>query len=410
MLDELFHLSREFLNSKNQAYRRFFLTEHDLKERFSILTGQRGVGKTTIIIQHLLDYVGSDYLSKKILYIQADHFAVGQLSLYDIAEAFFNMGGEFIAFDEIHKYDNWSQELKSIHDTFTTLKMIASGSSALEIHKGSHDLSRRALIYNVPEMSFREYLELEHGFVFPKTTLEDIIKSHVNLVEQLRAELATKAQKPLPLFESYKKHGYYPFYRELNDENKFKMALEQNVHTTLESDLTAIYPKLTHHSIKKVKQLLSFIAEAVPFKPNWASIKSFLEIGDERTLKNYFKYLEDAQLIATVYKASKQLFNSTETAKVYLKNPNLMYAICLTQQNTGTTREIFFLNMLSKDHKVSVPSKGDFLVDNNYTFEVGGKKKDDSQITGIENACLAVDNIEVGFRNRIPLYLFGLLY
>jgi predicted AAA+ superfamily ATPase len=410
LLDLVFDVSQTFLRARNQSYRRYFIQRTILNERFSLLIGQRGVGKTTLLIQYLLDHANNNLLSSKILYVPVDHIALGSLTLYDIAKQFNLVGGEFIAFDEIHKYSNWSAELKSIYDTFPELKIIASGSSALEIHKGSHDLSRRSIIYRVSGLSFREYLELLFSIKLSSFSLHDLLNHSLQYTYEIISVLAPFKNKILPLFHQYLVHGFYPYYFELQDEEKFKITLEQNVHTTLEADLSAIYPALTGISIKKIKQLLTFIGESVPFTPKWLNLKKILEIGDERTLKTYFKYLEDAELILTLYKSSKKLSAITSPEKIYLNNPNLAHVISMGNENIGTVRETFFLNMLSKLHSVTLPLQGDFLVDKEIIFEVGGEKKNIKQIYNHHAAYLACDNIETGTSNKIPLWLFGFLY
>ena len=410
MLDEtLIELSQVFLQSKSQQYQRYFMgKQFALTERFSILLGQRGVGKTTLLIQHLLNYVALDALNQKILYIPVDHFLVTKHSLYEIAKNFQMMGGEFIAFDEIHKYNNWSLELKSIYDTYPNLKMIASGSAALKIHRGSHDLSRRAIIYNIPGLSFREYLELKLTLQLPSYNLPTLLSDHQKIANMITQKLQN--EKIIPLFHSYLEYGYYPYFYDLNDVSKFKLTLEQNVHVSLESDLPAVYPKLTNISINKIKKLLVFIANNVPYTPNWNTLKNFLEIGDERTLKTYLCYLEDAGLITLLYKASKQLDKLESPKKLYLQNSNLMYTITDLTANKGTVREMFFYNQLKMAHQLTLPMDGDFLVDDQFVFEVGGNKKSFAQLKNRQQAYVASDNIEIGINNKIPLWLFGFLY
>jgi len=196
----------------------------------------------------------------------------------------------------------------------------------------------------------------------------------------------------------------------VNDKAIYYLLVEQNLHTTIESDLVAIYPSLTGNRVRKIKQLLSFIARSVPFTPNWSKLKSILEIGDLRTLKTYFKYLEDAEVVQTVPKATKKMQKLEAPEKIYLNNPNQMYALSYDQHNTGTVRETFFLNMLSTRHEVTLPMRGDFLVENLYLFEIGGRKKSFHQLEKNENAYLACDDIESGIGAKIPLWLFGFLY
>lgn len=410
MLDELMKLSRHFLKIKNSTYRRYFIKTHPFKHRLSLVLGQRGIGKTTTLVQHLLDQVSQDLFDPSILYVQADHFQVGSASLYEIAEQFHSMGGKFLALDEIHKYPNWSQELKSLYDTFPSLTIFASGSSALQMHQGSHDLARRAIKYQMFGLSFREYLELRFNIVLSTCTLGDLLQHHDRRASSILEVFEAMGQKILPLFFHYLKCGYYPYFFELPNEEFYFVTLEQNLHTTIESDLAAIYPHLTGASIKKIKQLLIFIAQAVPFTPKWNEIKDILEIGDVRTLKTYFQYLEDAYLIRAVGKENHKIAHLNSVEKVYLDNPNQMHALSIGECNKGTLRELFFLDMLSVNHQVTFALKGDFLVDGRYLFEVGGRNKDFKQIKGEQNAYLACDDIETGFGSKIPLWLFGFLY
>lgn len=410
MFEKILEISRHFLKIKNSSYRRYFIKNIDLKHRMSILTGQRGVGKTTTLIQHLLDKVEGDRFDKKILYVQADHFALGKTPLYEIAEEFSLLGGKWLAFDEIHKYPDWSKELKSIYDTFPDLTLLISGSSALEIYKGSHDLIRRAASYSMQGLSFREYLELSLQTRLPAYSLDELCKHHEKIAESILHELQSINQKVLPLFYDYLKVGYYPYFFELNDPKIYQMTLEQNLHQTIESDLTAIYPHLTGTSVKKMKQLLTFIANAVPFTPNWKKILNLLEIGDIRTLKNYFKHLEDASLVSSLSKATKKMHQLELPDKLYLNNPNQLYAISSDTPQVGTLREIFFLNSLFFQPKIGLPKEGDFIVNEQYLFEVGGKNKSFNQIKDDSNGYLACDSLEFGIGNKIPLWLFGFLY
>lgn len=411
MIEELFSLSQNFIRINNRGYVRYFLRTYPLNNRFSIVVGQRGVGKTTAIIQHILSSYKNDIFTNSALYIQADHFLVGGRSLYEIAEQFYNLGGEMICFDEIHKYPDWSTELKSIYDTFPKLKIVASGSSALEIYKGSHDLSRRAVVYKMFGMSFREFIEIELGINLKSAGLEDIINNHQRIAENIITAVEKKGKKILALFKSYLEYGYYPYFREYKNRELFYLTLEQNIHTTLESDLIAIYPSLSGNSIKKIKKLLMIIASSVPFTPDLKKLKTMLDVGDERTLKTYLKYLEDAGIILTVSKGGRGLRELEKPEKIYLNNPNLIHAISSRMPlEIGNMRETFFLNMAETSHKVSSPAQGDFLVNGRYTFEIGGKNKDFSQIKDIKNSFLGVDNTEIGAGNKIPLWLFGFLY
>lgn len=410
MLEELRRLSRHFLKIKQAPYRRYLIEAVSFHHRLTVIIGQRGVGKTTTLIQSLLDNVNGDHLDPRILYVQVDHFQVGNQSIYDIAEQFLALGGRWIAFDEIHKYPSWSAELKSIYDTFPDLAVLASGSSALEIYRGSHDLSRRAISYTMEGMSFREFLELKLLIPLQPYSLAEICHNHEYIAETIVERLTTIQTKILPEFYMYQRVGYYPYFFEIRDEAAYGMTLEQNLHTTIESDLAAIHPHLAGTTIAKLKQLVIYIAQAVPFMPNWNKIKELLEIGDIRTVKGYFKLLEDAALIRQIGKATEK-FSQLETAeKIYLENPNQLYAIASRDPEKGTVRETYFLAMLSQGHDVRVAKQGDFVVDNSYIFEVGGRNKGFKQIKSEEIGYLACDDIEIGIGRKIPLWLFGFLY
>ena len=406
MLDNLFQLSQTFIKNYHKEYVRYFLKTENLSNRFSIISGQRGIGKTTVIIQYILQQY-KDIYTDKVLYIQADHFLLGNLSLYEIADEFVKMGGELLCIDEIHKYHNWSQELKSINDTFVDLRILVSGSSALEIHKGSFDLSRRALVYKMKGVSFREFLELKLGFEFDNFALEEILKNHQKISNTIVDKLTIKKQKVLPIFKEYLQIGYYPYFFEYNDKGQFLATLEQNIHTTIENDLLAIHPSLTGNSIKKLKSLLKVISSSVPFTPDMKKLKTIIGVGDERTLKTYLKYLEDAGLIRMISKSSKGLNSIEKPEKIYLENSNLLFT---TKANIGTVRETFFANQLSFSHQIVSSKIADFFIDGQYTFEIGGKNKSYKQIKDIKNSYIAADDIEIGFKNKIPLWLFGFLY
>jgi len=260
-------------------------------------------------------------------------------------------------------------------------------------------------------MSFREFIEMTQEVSLRSFKLDDILKNHQRISHDVIGALEKKNKKILALFREYLEYGYYPYFREYKNKKLFHITLEQNVHTTLESDLIAIYPSLSGSSVKKIKKLLSIIAASVPFTPDLKSLKTSLDVGDERTLKTYLKYLEDAGIIMTVSKSGRGLRELEKPEKIYLNNPNLIHAIVgHVPAETGNIRETFFLAMTHAQHKVTTHAKGDFFVDAKYVFEVGGKNKSPNQIKEAKNAYLAVDNVEIGLNNRIPLWLFGFLY
>jgi len=395
--------SKKFLFRNNLEYQRYFIKEDKIKHRLSIITGQRGVGKTTTIAQYM-----AQHEEWKSLYVSMDSFLVGELSMYEIAEAFEQDGGKLLCFDEIHKYSNWSQELKSIYDNFPNLRMLASGSSALEINKGSHDLSRRAHLLHMYGMSFKEYLELKLGVDFEELSLEEILTRHETIAFDITMKFGKLDKKILPLFKDYLRVGYYPYSLTMESEDIFFDMLKQNINVSLSSDLLFVYPSLDGNSIKKLKLLLNIIMESVPFVPVIEKLKETLDVGDGRTLKEYFIKLEDAGILKLLMKASsKGLAKLEKPEKIYLNNSNLLY---INDANIGTVRETFFLSMTSKVAEVSYPKKGDFLLANRYFFEVGGKNKSFKQIADMPDSFVVADDIEVGNGAKIPLWLFGFLY
>ena len=395
--------SKKFLARNNLEYKRYFIRENKIKHRLTIITGARGVGKTTTIAQYI-----HSHSELKALYVSMDSFLVGELSMYEIAQEFVQNGGELLCFDEIHKYTNWSQELKNIYDSYPKLRILASGSSALEISKGSHDLSRRAHVLSMYGMSFKEYLELSQNIQLETYSLEDILTKHEDLAFDIVEKLEKEKKKILPLFHQYLKTGYYPYALSIEDEDIFFDMLKQNINVSLSSDLLFVYPSLDGNSVKKLKLLLSIIMESVPFVPIVEKLKHTLGVGDARTVKEYFIKLEEAGILNLLMKSSsKGLAKLEKPEKIYLNNSNLLY---ISNANIGTVRETFFLSAVGIMHNVSYPAKGDFRLEGNKLFEIGGKNKSFEQIKDIENSYIAYDGVEVGFGHKIPLWLFGFLY
>ena len=411
MLENLFIKSHQFLKINNLKYRRYFIKKENLEHRLSIILGARGVGKTITMAQYM-----SKYKKNEALYISLDDINNSSLDIYEIGQEFELQGGKLLCLDEIHKYNNWSIALKSIYDNFNKLKVIASGSSALEINKGSHDLSRRAIIYKMVGMSFREFLELHYNYKFKSYTLEDILENHIEIADTIIEKLALNDHRVLALFKDYLKFGYYPYFLSMPNELLFFQTLKQNINVTIESDLLNIYPSLNGKSIKKIKQLLAVIMQNVPFTPTIKSLKKSIDVKDDRTIKEYLYLLDSAGLIRLLMKSSLSIKNIDKPEKIYLANTNLMY---ISTPNIGNVRETFFMNQLSNYYSIAnnldnkgifIANKGDFLVEEKYTFEVGGKNKGFEQIKDIPNSFVASDEIEVGFGAKIPLWLFGFLY
>jgi len=412
MLEDFFAKSIQFVKLNNLKYKRYFVKQDHFEYKLSILIGARGIGKSVTIAQ----YMSSFDMQKEALYISLDDILANNINLYEIAQNFYLHGGKLLCLDEIHKYSNWSQELKNIYDNFKDLKVIASGSSALEIEKGSFDLSRRAIVYNMVGMSFREFLELNYSITIERYTLQDLLKNHIDISMTITEKLETIDKKVLETFKEYLQYGYYPYFTNFENKALFFKTLKQNINTTIESDLLNIYPSLTGRSIKKIKQLLAIIMQNVPFTPTVSTLKKSIEVKDDRTLKEYLYYLDKSALIKLLMKNSLAMKNIDKPEKIYLENTNLMY---IANPNIGNVRETFFVNQLSnyylvknqEDFKGIFNSKvGDFILEDRYIFEVGGANKSFKQIKDIENSFVVADEIEIGFGAKIPLWLFGLLY
>jgi predicted AAA+ superfamily ATPase len=337
---------------------------------------------------------------------------VGSRSPYEIAEEFYLRGGELLCLDEIHKCADWARQIKSIVESFPKLTVLTSGSSALEIRRGSHDLSRRAIVRHFHPLSFREFAEMSLGLRLEAVTLDDMLSGHEAISVAIRDRVEAAGAKVLALFERYVRQGYYPFFAEYPDDRDILAVIEQGIHTTLESDLPAAHPSLTGASVRKIKQVLAHISSSVPFTPDMNKLKQVIGIGDERTLKTYIAHLEDAEIIRCMRSAGRTFRQLEKPEKIYLSNPSQMFALQPhADRAIGTIRETFFAGALANaGHDVTLPARGDFLIDGKTTFEVGGKNKDSGQIRAMPDACLAVDGIETGTSGRIPLWLFGFLY
>jgi len=414
-MDDLVALSEYFLRQADKPFHRQLTKEGtgtgDFERACTLVVGQRGVGKTTLVLQYLRSRKKENAAFPATLYVPCDHYLVQGQSLYDIAETFSLHGGRIICFDEIHKYADWAKELKSVLDTFKTLRVIGTGSSAMEIKKASHDLTRRAINLELFGLSFREFISLETGLILDSFALETLLKNHTGLAETIVAALAEQDLKVIGLFDRYLKVGYFPYYQDYPHRDEFYLTLQQNIDRALEGDLLAVYPALTGSSIRKMRKLVTRISERVPFSPDIRKLARQLSIGDERTLYDYLSYLQATRIIRQLPPKGSLSSEMTKPEKIFLDNANLMYALAFTNQvDPGCLRETFFYSALSPVAQISAAHIGDFWVNKQFTFEVGGKGKTTQQIQGEKDAYLAIDSIEIGAGKRIPLWLFGFLY
>lgn len=398
-IEKLFEKSRMFVESVSTKNVRYLYKEIDWSARMICIKGARGTGKTTLMGQRML-LCGKD-LSKQ-LYVTLDDFFFTDNRLLDVAEYAYKYGIEVLYIDEVHKYPykNWIQELKNIYDTYNTLQIIFSGSSLLSINMGTADLSRRCLFYNLSGLSLREYIEFEYGEKYDPISLDDILNNH----EEIERGIVSKL-KILPIYEKYLRYGYYPMYKE--GLKSYHLRLQQIINVILENDLP-MAEKIETSSVLKLKKLLNFIANSVPFMVNLTKVGEILGVPRQSVTK-LLDTLDRAALL-TMLQAGKSNFNQLKRPeKIYLDNANLMYAFN-TNPNEGTIRETFVANSLKQAHQIASIEKGDFLVDDIITIEVGGDYKTYKQISDIPNSYLVIDGIEYGHGNRIPIWLFGFLY
>jgi uncharacterized protein len=395
-MEKLVEKSARKINYVSVAFKRYLYHEINKSNRLIAIKGARGTGKTTLLLQ-----LAKDYNSDEVLYVALDDLFFSENTLYSLAEKFAKIGGKIILIDEVHKYPNWSRELKLVYDDFPNLKVIFTSSSILEIYKGESDLSRRAVTYNLAELSFREYLLLYEKIELPVLNLQEILKNHqsisLDLVEQFT---------PFKHFSKYLKIGNYPYFE--NNEEEYYQKLRNTVNLILEVDLQTT-ENLDFHTLAKLKRLLFVISSNVPFTPNIQKISDTIQLN-RNALVRALQLLDRASLIRMIYKQTRSISLLNKPDKIWMHNTNLMFAISGEHAEIGTIRETFFMQNLAHNHELSLPGQGDILVDNTFLFEIGEKNKSKKQIAQLENAFVVHDDIEVGFQNSIPLWLFGFLY
>lgn len=389
-VERLYAFMQRMLKQTPMAFTRSADGEIGWNGRMFGIVGPRGVGKSTLVLQR----IKRQRSQRDTLYVSADNMYFGDHTLYDTAEAFVVQGGRHLFIDEVHKYGNWSQELKMMYDALPNLQVCFTGSSVLDITSGWADLSRRAPLYTMQGLSFREYLAIAHGVTLPACTLEDIVEQRVEI---------GAVEHPVPLFKDYLKRGYYPFGR----EDAFEIELDQVISQTLEVDIPQ-FAGMTFATGQKLKQLMAIVSTLAPFKPNATQLAS--QIGISRnSLEDYLGYMEKAGMVARLRQLPKGLGALGKVEKVYLDNTNILYNLSSGREDIGSVRETFFLNQVRRVHEVYASPAADFLVDG-MTFEVGGKGKTGKQVKGLDSAYIVKDDIEYGYGNVVPLWAFGLLY
>lgn len=389
-MKRLFEYSNKLISETETGFFRYIYNEINWNNRMIGLIGPRGVGKTTLVLQ----YIKQNLNPSDTLYITAEDFYFVDNKIIDLVDTFVKFGGKNLFIDEIHKYENWATELKLIYDYHKNLNIVFTGSSILDIKKGASDLSRRAVIYNMQGLSFREYLKLFHNITTKTYTLEEILQHKVDIAE---------INRPLPYFVDYLKSGYYPF----SLEDDFPIRLTQIINQTLENDIP-MYANMNVATGRKLKQLLAIIAKSAPFKPNMSKIAEMLS-ASRNNIADYCLYIEEAGMIAQLRDNTGGIRGLGKVDKIYLDNTNLIYSLADDTSNIGNIRETFFLNQMRVKHNVVSSSISDFMI-NDLTFEVGGKNKGQKQIKDIDKGYIVKDNIENGFLNVIPLWQLGLTY
>ncbi|MGC9342631.1 MAG: ATP-binding protein [Bacteroidales bacterium] len=393
----LFEISEKAVEVVDTLYVRSYIKWLQQEERLIGIRGSRGVGKTTLLLQYAKLYLKNE----SYIYISLDNLYFTENKLVDFADEFVKNGGKVLLIDEVHHYLTWSQELKNIYDNYPELKVIYTGSSLIHLIKARADLSRRSVNYTLPGLSLREYINLTEEKKFPVYSLSQIIDSHISIAKQIWTVI-----KPIKKYNEYLETGYFPFFLE-NPENYNRKLLEVLL-LIIETDIPII-TGMNVNNITRIKQLLYIISESSPFKPNIEKLSERIGIS-RNTLKEYIYYLGEALVLNLVTQSGKGISRLSKPEKIFLHHPNLMFALTGQHSDKGNLRETFFVNQVSVDHTVNTSAKGDFLIDNKIIFETGGRNKTQKQIKGIKNAYLALDNIETGYMNEIPLWLLGFLY
>lgn len=397
-IESLYRVFNRKVDAVSSDLHRYLFYKINWDNRLIGIKGGRGTGKTTLLLQHIKE----DFADRsKVLYVSLDNLWFETHPLIELVEYHYTHGGTHLFLDEIHRHLHWQTLLKNIYDDFPDLHIVYTGSSMLQIDANEGDLSRRQVVYTLHGLSFREFLAFE-GVCADETpiSLDTLLVQHAGMASRITSKI-----KVLPYFERYLKHGYYPFYKEEGDG--FSFRLQEVVRQIIESDLPAV-DNVSLSTIRKTRKMLMILVERVPQTPKMAEVYGELETNRENGLKMLYS-LERGGLLALLTHEIKNFRSLSRPDKIYLDNPNLMYALS-TKINIGTVREIFFHNQLAATEEVLLPLKGDFMVNRKYLFEVGGKNKTFDQIKDEPNSYLAVDDTEVGHNNRIPLWQFGFLY
>ncbi len=396
-MEELLEISEQLIKTTQIEFKRYLYSTVDWSERLIGIKGARGTGKTTLLLQYLRE---ANLPASQTAYFSLDEIFFLSHSIIEVVKSFHQSGGRIVVLDEVHKYPNWSQEVKNLHDRYRDLQIVFTGSSIIDISKEEGDLSRRAIIYELHGLSYREYLMLRKGITVPLIRLEDLINPDFSLRNFYPQDFL-----PLRHFQSYLKSGYFPFSGE-NEVIYFK-KLRQLVRTIVEYDMAEIRGFDIRNG-KKLLQLLYLIAQQVPFKPNISTLAEKTSIH-RNSMVNYLHYLSDARLIDLQYPAGMSIAMLQKPEKIFLNNTNFLFALSEKYPERGTVRETYFNSLVKVSHTVQYSPSVDFLVDGQYHFEVGGKNKSSKQVND-EKTWIVKDDLEYPVGKSIPLWVFGMLY
>lgn len=392
-MEELVLSFRDLIDRVDTRFVRYLHNEIDWNSRLIAILGTRGVGKTTLLLQHikLTDAITSS------LYVTADDLYFSRNTLVGLAQQFYQQGGKYLYIDEIHKYKGWSQEIKNIYDKFPELHVVYTGSSILDLEKGGADLSRRKIEYKLPGLSFREYVNISQGLNLPAYSLEDILAGKV--------QFPYKDLRPLQLFSQYLHEGYFPFFQ----EDHYNLRIQGIIKQTMEVDIP-VFAEMEIASVQKLRKLMYVLSQSVPFKPNYSKLSADLDIR-RNTLPQYMLYLEKAGLISTLREKAAGMKILEKVEKIYLQNPNFAYALSPKNADIGNIRETIFFAWMQERYFISSSKVADFEVEE-YVFEVGGRKKGQAQIASVPQGkgFFVKDDVERAVGNIVPLWMFGFVY
>lgn len=399
-MDTLFKRNSDALQITSTKFVRSIMDDVPWQEQLVAIRGARGVGKTTLLLQYQKLHYGANE-NRKSLYIRMDNSYFAQRTLLDVAERFYKQGGELLLVDEVHNAPYWEKEIKEIYDTYPGLRVVFTGSSLLHILNAQADLSRRCLSYDMQGLSFREYLQFYHNIDLPKASLDDLLHNASDVAQEVFDRC-----RPLEYFQHYLNKGYYPF--GVKGFDNYNQRVENTVDLLLNIEL----PQLRNvdiGNIRKLKALLAVISTEVPMLVDITKLATLTGIT-RNTVVAYLQYLHEAKLIRLLYSDDMNVKKMQKPDKILMENTNLLQALSLKEPNIGTMRETFFCNQLGYKHQVEYCKNGDFLIDHKLTFEIGGKAKDGKQVAQTENAYIAADDYDYPHGNKLPLWLFGLMY